>query len=54
MEAGTPLGRGTLTAIFAASGASGLVYEVVWMRALRLLVGSTTLSHAIAISAFDL
>jgi spermidine synthase/tetratricopeptide (TPR) repeat protein len=52
MEAGTPLGRGTLTAIFAVSGASGLVYEVVWMRALRLLVGSTTLSHAIAISAF--
>jgi spermidine synthase len=41
-----------LLLIFAASGANGLVYEVVWMRALRLIVGSTTLSHTIVIAAF--
>ncbi len=42
----------TLTAIFAVSGASGLIYEVAWMRTLRLLVGSTTLSHTIVLAAF--
>jgi spermidine synthase len=41
-----------LGAIFAVSGASGLVYEVAWMRTLRLLVGSTTLSHTIVLAAF--
>lgn len=41
-----------LGAIFAVSGASGLIYEVAWMRTLRLLVGSTTLSHTIVLAAF--
>jgi len=44
--------RRLLTAIFAVSGASGLIYEVAWMRTLRLLVGSTTLSHTIVLAAF--
>jgi spermidine synthase len=44
--------RRALTTIFAISGASGLIYEVAWMRTLRLLVGSTTLSHTIVLAAF--
>ena len=38
--------------VFFASGASGLVYEVAWSRTLRLVVGSTTLSHTIVLTAF--
>ncbi|MBI3723500.1 hypothetical protein HY251_06040, partial [bacterium] len=41
-----------LAAIFFVSGASGLVYEVAWTRMLRLLVGSTVLSHTIVLTAF--
>lgn len=38
--------------LFLASGTSGLVYEVVWVRALTLVVGHTTFSVSLVVSAF--
>src|SRR5581483_11086045 len=57
MKAGEASDDGRLRAIllglvFFVSGASGLIYEVAWSRTLRLVVGSTTLSHTIVLTAF--
>ncbi len=38
--------------LFFVSGASGLVYEVVWVRALTLVIGHTTFSASLVVSAF--
>jgi spermidine synthase/MFS family permease len=38
--------------LFLASGTSGLVYEVVWMRQLTLVIGHTSFAASIVISAF--
>src|SRR5262245_57550821 len=38
--------------LFAVSGASGLVYEIVWMRRLALVFGSTTLAVSTVLAAF--
>ncbi|HEY3445063.1 MAG TPA: fused MFS/spermidine synthase [Myxococcales bacterium] len=38
--------------LFFVSGASGLVYEVVWVRALTLVVGHTTYSASLVVAAF--
>src|SRR2546429_8844117 len=51
-DAGPVLPSFLLVLVFFASGASGLIYEVAWMRMLRLVVGSTTLSHTIVLTAF--
>ncbi len=49
---GTPLGAILLHALFLASGFSGLVYEVVWERWLRLGFGVSTYSVAVVTAAF--
>ncbi len=41
-----------LLALFTVSGASGLVYEIVWMRRLALVFGSTTLAVSTVLAAF--
>src|SRR2546429_6918292 len=51
-DAGPVLPSFLLVLVFFASGASGLIYEVAWMRMLRLVVGSTTLCHTIVLTAF--
>lgn len=38
--------------LFTASGASGLVFEVIWVKALTLVVGHTTLAVSVVVSAF--
>lgn len=46
------LSRRLLLAVFAVSGASGLVYQVVWMRRLSLVFGSTTLAISTVLVSF--
>src|SRR5688500_7277927 len=46
--------RAVLVAAFFLSGASGLVYEVVWSRDLHLVFGSTTYSIATVVAAYML
>jgi spermidine synthase len=41
-----------LLLLFTVSGASGLVYEIVWMRRLALVFGSTTLAVSTVLAAF--
>ncbi len=55
MSAGTPHARRIwwiLLLLFTASGATGLVYEIVWMRRLALVFGSTTLAVSTVLAAF--
>ena len=40
--------------LFLASGAAGLIYEVVWMRLLMRILGSTVLAYTIVLSVFML
>jgi spermidine synthase len=40
--------------LFLASGAAGLIYEVVWMRMLMRILGATVLAYTIVLSAFML
>lgn len=40
--------------IFLASGAAGLMYEVVWMRMLQRVLGATVFAYTIVLSAFML
>ncbi|MGQ0550662.1 MAG: fused MFS/spermidine synthase [Armatimonadota bacterium] len=44
--------RGALLAMATASGAAALIYQVVWMRRLVLVFGSTTLATSTALVAF--
>ena len=37
---------------FLVSGATGLIYEVIWGRYLQLFIGSTTYAHAVVLGAF--
>ena len=48
----TPGLRGTVLALFVASGAAGLVYQVVWSRELVLVFGNTTQAVATIVTAF--
>ena len=41
-----------LLALFAASGCSALIYEIVWYQLLELVVGSTTVSLAVLLATF--
>ena len=55
MSPGAPVGHGRwrlLLVLFAVSGACGLVYELVWMRRLALVFGSTTLAVSTVLAAF--
>ncbi len=40
--------------LFLASGAAGLIYEVVWMRILMRILGATVLAYTIVLTAFML
>lgn len=53
-EPGRPLrfGGPVMLAIFLLSGASGLIYQVVWSRALTLVFGSTSQGVATVLAAF--
>ena len=44
--------RAALLAVFTFSGASGLVYEVLWTRRLTHIFGSTTLAVSTVLAAF--
>src|SRR5687768_14259417 len=44
--------RALLTALFVASGAVGLAYEVAWTRGLLRLLGSTAVASALVLAAF--
>jgi spermidine synthase len=44
--------RGTVLALFVASGAAGLIYQVVWSRQLVLVFGNTTQAVATIVTAF--
>src|SRR5262245_44190829 len=44
--------RAVLLACFFLSGASGLVFEMVWTRLLTLVFGSTTLAVSTVLTAF--
>jgi len=46
------LTRPLLLAVFFLSGASGLVYEITWMRRLTLVFGSSTLAVATVLAAY--
>ena len=41
-----------LTALFFASGAAALIYEVVWFHLLRLVIGASALSLGILLASF--
>ncbi len=52
-EASSPIDRSrTITLLFFASGAAGLVYQVLWMRTLGLFLGSDMYGVAIILAAF--
>ncbi len=44
--------RGMVVACFVTSGATGLVYEILWGRSLSLLIGGSALAHTIVLSTF--
>ncbi len=44
--------RFAILALYAASGAAGLIYEVAWGRRLSLVLGATAVSGAVVLSAF--
>jgi len=48
----TPSLRGVVLALFVASGAAGLIYQVVWSRELVLVFGNTTQAVATIVTAF--
>ena len=48
----TPSLRGAVLALFVASGAAGLIYQVVWSRELVLVFGNTTQAVATIVTAF--
>jgi spermidine synthase len=48
----TPALRGVVLTLFVASGAAGLVYQVVWSRELVLVFGNTTQAVATIVTAF--
>ena len=48
----TCLPRALALGCFLTSGATGLLYEVVWSRYLGLLLGSTTYAHTIVLATF--
>jgi spermidine synthase len=48
----TPALRGAVLALFVASGAAGLIYQVVWSRELVLVFGNTTQAVATIVTAF--
>ncbi|MFN2386085.1 MAG: fused MFS/spermidine synthase [Thermoanaerobaculia bacterium] len=48
----TPSKRRLLLFLFTLSGACGLVYEIVWMRRLALVFGSTTLAVSTVLASF--
>ncbi|HJW59248.1 MAG TPA: fused MFS/spermidine synthase, partial [Actinomycetota bacterium] len=48
----TPSLRGPVLALFVASGAAGLIYQVVWSRELVLVFGNTTQAVATIVTAF--
>jgi spermidine synthase len=50
-RAAPPL-RGVVLALFVASGAAGLIYQVVWSRELVLVFGNTTQAVATIVTAF--
>ncbi len=47
-----PRSRAVLFAVFFLSGASGLVYEIAWVRRLAQIFGSTTLAISTVLAAF--
>lgn len=47
----SPLG-GALVALFVASGAAALIYEVVWFQLLQLVIGSSAVSMAVLLTTF--
>ncbi|HEX2373597.1 MAG TPA: fused MFS/spermidine synthase [Actinomycetota bacterium] len=48
----SPSLRGAVLALFVASGAAGLIYQVVWSRELVLVFGNTTQAVATIVTAF--
>jgi len=44
--------RGLILAIFAASGACALIYQVLWIRLLNLVFGATSFAMALVLAAF--
>ena len=48
----TPSLRGVVLSLFVASGAAGLIYQVVWSRELVLVFGNTTQAVATIVTAF--
>lgn len=48
----TPFKRTVLLSVFALSGLSAMIYEVVWTRILTLILGSTVYSYATMLSTF--
>jgi spermidine synthase len=48
----TPSLRGVVLTLFVASGAAGLIYQVVWSRELVLVFGNTTQAVATIVTAF--
>jgi spermidine synthase len=53
VSGGAPPGRNALAlGCFFLSGASALVYEVVWMRQLQLVIGSTTAAVSTILAVF--
>src|ERR1017187_4059928 len=41
-----------LLALFAASGCSALIYEIVWYQLLQLVIGSTAVSLGVLLASF--
>ena len=41
-----------LLILFAASGAAGLIYEIVWLQLLQLVVGSSAVSLAVLLGTY--
>ena len=50
--AGPAVRRGPILALFIASGAAGLIYQVVWSRELVLVFGNTTQAVSTIVTAF--
>ena len=51
-EAGTETGDRLLVAAFAVSGAVGMAFEIVWSRALVLVIGSSTYAYSAILTVF--
>ncbi|MDF1563156.1 MAG: spermidine synthase, partial [Deltaproteobacteria bacterium] len=53
MSRGSGAGRAVAIAVvFALSGMAGLAYEIVWVRQITLLIGSTTWAVSLTVAGF--